>query len=202
MPAPSQLLACPSQQHLPAVAGVRLRVATHDDLDALAGLKRRVETATYGHLATPAALAVRHHRRCTAWFLRTLLAKGDLLLVAEQDQGLVGMAAAAFRPGPLLRLHSAYVETPGLGLGRLLTTSRLEEAHRRGIDAVSADSFVGVPAAAARLAALGMVQTGRSPSPTFPGVDVLHWSGKVEVALERATTKEQRWAPAPPPSRT
>jgi hypothetical protein len=167
--------------------GLRLRPAAFDDVVQLAALKRRVEAATYGHLGTPEALALRLHRRCTGWYLLTRIGEGDLVLVAETGDRLVGMAAASVQPGPGLKLHSAYVEHGGYGAGRALTASRLEAADRLGIEDLAADCLVGVPQAASRLAALGMAETGRSASSSFPGVDVSHWSGKVGTALRRAT---------------
>ena len=168
--------------------GLRLRPATPGDVVQLAALKRRVETATYGHLGTAEALAVRLHRRCTGWYLLTRIGEGDLVLVGEMRDQLIGMAAASIQHGPVLKLHSAYVEHAGYGAGKALTAARLEAADRLGVTDVVADSLAGVPEAAARLAALGMVEVGRSESPTFPGVDVSHWSGKVGTALERVTS--------------
>lgn len=180
-PAPWQLYSRPLE-------GLRLRPATPGDVVELAALKRRVERATYGHLGTPEALNVRLHRRCTAWYLLTRIGEGDLVLVAEMRDRLVGMAAASLLPGPVLRLHSAYVEHAGYGAGRALTATRLEAAHRLGVGELVADCLVGVPEAAARLAALGLTETGRSVSPSFPGIDVSHWSGKVRTALERTAS--------------
>jgi hypothetical protein len=180
-PTPWQLFSRP-------LVGLRLRPATPGVVVELAALKRRVETATYGHLGAPEALAARLQQRCTAWYLLTRLGEGDLVLVAEMRDRLIGMAAAAIQPGPVLRLHSAYVEHAGYGAGRALTATRLEAAARLGVTELVADCLVGAPEAAARLARLGMIELGRTESPTFPGVDVSHWSGKVRTALERATS--------------
>src|SRR5690349_21213324 len=85
---------------------LRLRPATTDDLVPLAALKRRVESRTYAHLGSPEALAIRLHRRCTAWYLLTRIGEGDLLLVAERAGELVGMAAATVQSSFEVRLHS------------------------------------------------------------------------------------------------
>ena len=168
--------------------GLSLRPAVPTDVVALAGLKRRVESRCYAHLGTPAAMAVRLHRRCTAWYLLSRIGEGDLLLVAEAGGSLVGLGAASLLEGPTLRLHSAYVEHGGLGAGRALTAARLEAAERLGVEDVVADCFIGADAAADRLRRLGLVETGRGVSPTFPGVGVSHWAGLVHTALERATS--------------
>ena len=180
-PTPWQLFSRP-------LDGLRLRPATPGDVVQLAALKRRVETAAYVHLGTPEALAVRLHRRCTGWYLLTRLGEGDLVLVAEMRDQLIGMAAASIQPGAVLKLHSAYVEHAGYGAGRALTAARLEAADRLGVTELAADCLVGATEAAARLASLGMIEIGRTESPTFPGVDVSHWSGMVGTALERATS--------------
>ena len=181
----TQIHPTPWQLHSRPLDGLRIRPATPGDVVELAGLKRRVECATYAHLGTPEALNVRLHRRCTAWYVLTRIGEGDLVLVAEMRDQLVGTAAASLLPGPVLRLHSAYVEHSGYGAGRALTAARLEAADRLGVREVVADCLVGVPEAADRLTALGVVQSGRSVSTSFPGVDVSHWSGMVRTALER-----------------
>jgi GNAT superfamily N-acetyltransferase len=175
--------------------GIWLRPATAFDVVELATLKRRVERRCYGHLGTPEALSVRLHRRCTAWYLLGRLSAGELLMVAEHEERLVGLGAArvdrAGEPGsrmagPRLHLHSTYVEWPGRGIGRALTRARLAAAERLGLRTVTADCLVGAEAAARRLRALGLVEVGeRTPSPTFPGVGLSHWAGNLHTALER-----------------
>lgn len=166
-----------------------LRRATPDDVVELAALKRRVERRCYAHLGTPQALAIRLHRRCTAWHLLTRIAEGDLLLVAEEDGELIGLGAARVDRhlrGPSLHLHSAYVERPGLGVGRALTRARLRAAADLGIGEVTADLLVGAYGTERRLQSLGMEEVGeRTCSPTFPGVLLSHWTGSLHTALER-----------------
>ncbi|MGZ6826839.1 MAG: GNAT family N-acetyltransferase [Mycobacteriales bacterium] len=172
-----------------------LRRATPDDVVALAALKRRVERRTHAHLGSEQALSVRLHRRCTAWYLLSRLAAGELLLVAEQDGELLGLGAARVERGtgaPALHLHSACVERRGLGLGRALTRARLEAGAGLGLQVVTADCLVGpseeLTPAELRLARLGLRETSpRTPSPTFPGAGLSHWSGSLHTALTRLT---------------
>lgn len=183
------------RQNGPRHAGeeVLVRRATADDLVELAALKRRVERLCYGHLGTPEALSVRLHRRCTAWYLLGRLAAGELVLVAEHDGALLGLAAARVDRvdgQPRLHLHSTCVERAGQGVGRSLTLARLEAADRLGLRIVTADCLVGAEPAARRLRGLGLVEVGeRSSSPTFPGVGLSHWAGSVQTALERVTPR-------------
>ncbi|MGB8650231.1 MAG: hypothetical protein WCD35_06180 [Mycobacteriales bacterium] len=179
----------PWELHTP---GLRVRQARAEDLADLAALKRRVERLCYAHLGSAEALAVRLHRRCTAWYLLTCLGAGDLLLVAELEGVPIGLGAARVTGDAgqaSLHLHSTYVERPGVGAGRALTVARLEAANRLGLRTVTADCLLGAARAAHRLAALGLEDTGRrSASPTFPGVALSHWAGSLHTALDRART--------------
>lgn len=179
----------PWQRHSRPEAGLVLRPAASGDLAPLAALKRRVETRAYSHLGTPEALAERLRLRCTAWHLLTLIGEGHLVLVAEVDGTPAGLAAAGVdrhSGDGALRLHSAYVEQPGRGVGRALTAARLEAGARQGLSRVVAGALVGAHQAEERLRCLGLVETGpRTPCPTFPGVLLSHWAGSVDTALER-----------------
>lgn len=179
----------PWQRHSRSEEALLLRRARTDDIASLAAMKRRVESRAYAHLGTPEALAVRLGARCTAWHVLTLLGEGHLVLVAEVRGQLAGMAAAAVEgqvDGPVLRLHSAYVELTGHGVGRALTAARLEVAAGLGIERVVASCLVGADRAADRLRAFGLVSSGPpTPCPTFPGVLLSHWTGSVVTALER-----------------
>jgi hypothetical protein len=177
--------------HSRAGDSLRIRRASPEDLIELAALKRRVERACYAHLGTPEALAIRLHRRGTAWFLLGRIAAGELLLVAEHEDTLVGLGAARIdRAGgePRLHLHSTYVERRGLGAGRAITRSRLEAADRLGLRTVTADCLVGATSSEERLHELGLVEVAaRTQSPTFPRVGVSHWAGSLQTALDRVT---------------
>ncbi|MCW2599079.1 MAG: hypothetical protein JWM02_908 [Frankiales bacterium] len=172
-------------------AGLHIRRATPEDVVELAALKRRVERLCYGHLGTAEALSVRLHRRCTAWYLLSRIAAGELLLVAEQGNTLVGLGCARVDrvdDVPQLRLHSTYVERTRHGAGRALTSARLQAADQLGLRVVTAACLVGAEAAARRLRGLGMMEVGqRTSSPTFPGVGLSHWLGSVQTALEIVT---------------
>lgn len=162
----------------PPVLTVREVLA--EDLAPVAALKRRVERRDYAGLASPDALAVRLHRRGTAWWLLGRLAAGDLLLLAEVDGLVVGLGAARW-DGDAVHLHSGCVE--GYGAGRALLSARLEAARGLGLTRVTANAFVG-SAAEGRLGLLGMERRGPdTPSLTFPGVPLSHWSGTVHTAL-------------------
>lgn len=173
--------------------GLVVRRAAVDDVVELAALKRRVETRCYADLGSPEALAVRLHRRCTAWYLLTRIGEGDLLLVAEAEGRLAGLGAARIdrRPGgrPVLHLHGTYVEANGLGFGKALTRARLEAADRLGLTVVTADCLVPRHRterrpAERRLAGLGLAELGpATDSPTFPGALVSHWAGTVSEVL-------------------
>jgi L-amino acid N-acyltransferase YncA len=170
---------------------LRIRRATVDDVVELAALKRRVERRCYAHLGTPEALAIRLHRRCTAWYLLGRISAGDLVLVAEDELGLLGLGAAQIdrrAAGPVLHLHSTYVDQPGQGVGRALTRARLSAAHALGVRTVTADCFVGGPESARRMHLLGLVEVGeRTASPTYPGAALSHWAGSLQTALDRIT---------------
>jgi L-amino acid N-acyltransferase YncA len=169
----------------------RIRRATADDVVELAALKRRVERRCYAHLGTPEALAVRLHRRCTAWYLLGRISAGDLVLVAEDELGLLGLGAAQIerRLGkPVLHLHSTYVDQPGQGVGAALTRARLSAANALGVRTVTADCFVGAAEPARRVRMLGLVEMGqRTASPTYPGAALSHWAGSLQTALDRVT---------------
>ena len=169
---------------------VQVRRATPDDVVELAALKRRVERRCYAHLASDAALSVRLHRRGTAWWLLNRLAAGDLLLLAQLEGRTIGLAGARLdRPGAgaaRLHLHSSYVEDEGHGAGTALLAARLEVADALGVATVTADAFVGCLPIEARLRRLGMNPVTRpTESPTFPGVPLSHWAGRVHTALRR-----------------
>jgi RimJ/RimL family protein N-acetyltransferase len=180
--APSCPVAWPPASTTPLV-----RRATAEDVVALAALKRRVERLAYAHLGTAESLSVRLHRRCTAWYLLGRLAEGELLLVNEEDDVLLGMAAARVdrtMTGPTLHLHSAAVAHPGRGLGSALTRARLEAAAALGIRRVTADCMIGAHGATERMQRMGLSQVGQTRSSnTFPGVRLSHWSGSVHTAL-------------------
>lgn len=169
----------------------RIRPATPFDVVELASLKRRVERSCYATLGTAEALAVRLHRRCTAWYLLGRIGEGELVLVAELEGVLVGLGAARLDRAdgrPRLHLHSTYVESRGRGIGRALTRARLEAADRLGLRDVTADCLVGATAAEQRLRDLGLTEAAaRTASPTFPGVNLSHWAGSLQTALERVT---------------
>ena len=166
----------------------RIRRATAADVVELAALKRRVERRCYAHLGTPEALAIRLHRRCTAWYLLGRISAGDLVLVAEDELGLLGLGAARIhRPpsGPVLHLHSAYADQPGHGVGRALTLARLSAAHVLGMRTVTADCFVGATEPTRRMHMLGLVEVGeRTASPTYPGAALSHWAGSLQTAMD------------------
>lgn len=185
----ARTLAVPPQAR-PAGPRVRVRLATADDLVELAALKRRVEQRCYGHLASQQALAVRLHRRGTAWWLLGRLAEGDLLLLASVDGRLAGLGAARFDgdgEGPhRVHLHSSYVDQEGHGAGRALLAARLRIAAARGVGTVTADAFVGYLPEELRLRRLGLRPVAPpTASTTFPGVGLSHWAGSVQTALER-----------------
>jgi L-amino acid N-acyltransferase YncA len=173
-----------------------VRRAIADDLVELAALKRRIERCCYAHLASEAALAIRLHRRATAWWLVGRLAAGDLLLLAQVGGRTVGLGAARLDRdpdgAPRVHLHSGYVdgevEEDGYGAGRALLTARLQAAEALGAATVTADAFVGATAAtesAHRLRRLGMAQIAApTESATFPGVPLSHWAGSVHTALD------------------
>jgi hypothetical protein len=169
-------------------AGPQIRRAVPDDVVELAALKRRVERRCYAHLGTPEALAIRLHRRCTAWYLLGRISAGDLVLVAQDEGGLLGLGAARVdrRPaGPVLHLHSTYVDQSGHGAGRALTQARLRAGHALGIVTITADCLVGVPEAARRLRLMGLVEVAeRTASPTYPGVTLSHWAGSLHTAIK------------------
>lgn len=171
--------------------GLVLRPARPTDALPLAALKRRVETASYAHLGSPEAFAVRLRERCSAWHLLSLLGEGHLLLTAALHGDLAGLAAARVEVDeqrlPALRLHSAYVERPGLGVGRALTAARLLAGAELGLERVVASSLVGARSAGRRLRNLGLRPAGPStPCATYPGVGLAHWEGDLATALARA----------------
>jgi hypothetical protein len=170
---------------------LRIRQATADDVVELAALKRRIERRCYAHLGTPEALSIRLHRRCTAWYLLSRISAGDLVLVAEDELGLLGLGAARLdrpRIGPVLHLHSTYTDQPGQGVGHALTRARLSAAGALGVRTVTADCFVGCPEAVRRMDRMGLVEVGeRTASPTYPGAALSHWTGSLQTALTRVT---------------
>lgn len=179
---------------------LRIRRATEHDAVELAALKRRVERRCYAHLGTPEALAIRLHRRCTAWYLLSRISAGDLVLVAQDELGLLGMAAARIDCSPLgprLHLHSTYVEQPGHGVGRALTRARLGAAVALGVRDVTADCFVGAHEPARRLRLLGLSEVGHpTASVTYPGTSLSHWVGSLHTGVGRVFSLE---APADGP---
>jgi L-amino acid N-acyltransferase YncA len=136
-------------------------------------------------------LAIRLHRRCTAWYLLGRISAGDLVLVAEDELGLLGLGAARLdrKPGgPVLHLHSTYTDQPGQGVGRALTRARLAAADALGVRTVSADCFVGAAEPTRRMHMLGLVEVGeRTASPTYPGAALSHWAGSLHTAMDRVT---------------
>jgi hypothetical protein len=181
----------PSPAYPVMTSDLRIRRATADDVIGLAALKRRVERRCYAHLGTPEALAVRLHRRCTAWYLLGRISAGDLVLLAEDELGLLGLGAARIDQlptGPVLHLHSSYADQAGQGVGRALTLARLRTAAALDVRTVTADCFVGATESARRLHRLGLREVGvRTPSPTYPGVTLSHWAGSLHTAQERVT---------------
>lgn len=165
--------------------GLTVRRAGADDVVPLAVLKRRLERASYGHLASHEALSVRLHRRATAWWLLGRIAEGDLVLVALRHGELVGLGAARVDSGPgspRVHLHSLYAEERGVL--DALTGALLDAADRLGLRTVTADCFVGDLAGAQRMRRLRLAEVEPpSESPTFPGVGLSHWAGSLQTAL-------------------
>lgn len=178
---------------LPTDRDLLVRRAVADDLVELAALKRRIERRCYGHLASEQALAIRLHRRATAWWLVGRLAAGDLLLLAQVGGRTVGLGAARLDHcsdgAPRVHLHSGYVEEDGYEAEHALLAARLEAAEALGVVTVTADAFVGATTAtetADRLRQLGMAEVSApTESPTFPGAALSHWAGSVHTALDR-----------------
>lgn len=146
-----------------------VRVANMDDVEALAQLKRTVESRTYAQYGTPEEHARGLREFCSPSFVRGLIRQGHVVK-AEQGGALVGMGAMgqrAARPDDSGRqwLQSVYCLWPGRGIGTAVADHLIESADPNL--PVYAETYERNRRARDFLESLGFVEVGRRPSATY-----------------------------------
>jgi ribosomal protein S18 acetylase RimI-like enzyme len=127
-----------------------IRHAEMADCEAIAQLAARTFTDAFGHLYRPENLL--HHilQKCSADFFSKSLARGDTILMLQQEGVLVGYAKAGRVDLPLSspaskgaqEIHRLYIDAPhqGKGLGKTLMIALLALPHL----ATAPELYVGV----------------------------------------------------------
>jgi ribosomal protein S18 acetylase RimI-like enzyme len=153
-----------------------VRQATEDDLDPV----REVGLATWPSTYAFAGDAFIEHG-LAAWWSPESVARGissTVTLVAETEDGVVGMGNLDLRPDPAV-IWKLYVrpEAQGTGVGSALMDALLA-ALPPDRDTVTIEYLDGNDRAGAFYARKGFVVTGRSPSETagFPDQIWATWS--------------------------
>ena len=129
---------------------MNLRLATHEDVPAIADLFRRAFTATFGHLYAPEDLATFLGGKTDAVFAAELANPDYAFVVAPGERALLGFlklgptTLPGDTPPGTIELHQLYVDeaAKGGGIGPALYDWALAEARGRGARHMQLSVFI------------------------------------------------------------